>query len=169
MCQNNKFPFLPAVLRKIAVSLWERPQGDDDWLSPVAGWTTFSGLYSPATLLHLHMSHAEHITPYPSCFFSSFTTPPTTSTNPHQLLHMNNARSLLNRRNQHATACFIHNKVRQISAHRRPDPWVARWPQSHQHQLSASARSVSLTCTSLQRKATPLFNGGTELQVNIWI
>lgn len=84
---------------------------------------------------------------------------PTPSPHPRLILHMNNARGLLDRRYQHATACFIHTKVRQISRRRCPDPWSARRPQRHQHQLSVPASSVSLTCMSLQRTTTPVFNG----------
>lgn len=63
---------------------------------------------------HHHFSSLPTLPPHPSCL----------------LLRMNNAGGLLNRRYQHATACFIHAKVRQISPRpgRRPpsSPWPAR-------------------------------------------
>lgn len=77
---------------------------------------------------------------------------------PRLLLHMNNAGALLDRCYQHATACFIHAKLRQI-----PHPTItattpssltrsvsSHRPQRHQRQLAVSARKVSLTPASLQ-------------------
>lgn len=136
----------------------EQPQCDGNRLSQAAGWTT-SGLYSLATPLHLQSVSRP---PLP-CFLSSFSsftrTTTTTTANPHPrlLLCMNNAGGLLDRRYQHATACFIHTKVRQIS----PSPLPRSSSRPMASKTSASARRVrslglSLTHTSLQGRATTL-------------
>lgn len=118
----------PAVLKsEMVVSVWARPRGD--WAQLLGGRPSlvFTAWRHPYTFTCPCIAHHP---PPPS----SFTTPPPTP-HPRLLLCMNNARSLLNRRYQHAAACFIHTKVRQISPRRCPDPWAARRPQRHQQRV----------------------------------
>lgn len=67
---------------------------------------------------------------------------------------------------QHVLFTLVSDRSPLAPAQTRESP---HQPQSRQRQLTTSARSVSLTCTALLTRATPLFNGSEELQVNIWV
>lgn len=164
----SQWLFQPVVLRReIVVSVWERPQGDDNRLDDLRSLQPGNTL-TPSHVPVEHINPPFFTPPFPLLQYPQPPATPPPTPHPRLLLHMNNGRGLLDRRYQHAVACFIHTRVRQNSPRRCPDPWATR-PPRHQHQLGASARSVSLTCASLLRRATPLFNGSAELQVNIWI
>lgn len=73
-------------------------------------------------------------------------TPPSPALHPRLLLHMNNAEELLHRRYQHAVACFIHTRVRQISpSPPAADPCAARPPASKTLTSRRLPVPVSLT------------------------
>lgn len=123
---------------------------------------TISGFYSLATPLHLLMplqSVSPNLPPsspllpllqHSSYSTTTITTPSLQPPTPHPrlLLCMNNAGGLLDSRYQHAMACFIHTKVRQISPRHCLDPWAACLPACLPSCPPSSKTSVCLLAPS---------------------
>lgn len=89
---------------------------------------------------------------------------------PRLLLHMNNAGALLDRCYQHATACFIHAKLRQIPHYHRHHPLIA---DQICEQPPASKTSATARCVCSQGLLDPCVPAGERprffLEVNICI
>lgn len=173
MCQRHTFANHSTVLRRvITVSVRNWPQGDDNWLSPVAGWTTFSGLYSHGNTLTPSHAPAERITP-PFPPPSSLTTPLLNHHHHHQTLSCYSSWIM-----QEAFSIVATNMPRHVLFTLKSDRSPLAAARIREPPVGLKDISIGSVCLLAQSpwpahprrgERIPVFNGSTELEVNICI